>query len=124
MRRSWALLPIGLGLGLGAGLLADPAEGSGTSTALQWTAIGLLALGVLVAIVSGGEAPDPTEPVPDPGKPVRAKPARRRATADLAGLGRRVDDILRLAEEQAEDHLREARAEAARIVAEARTRAE
>ena len=118
MRRSWGLLPVGLGLGLGAGLLADPAAGSGTSTALQWVAIGLLALGVLVAIVSGGDAPDPTKPAPDPTK-AAVDPAR----PALAGLGERVQDILRLANEQAEDHLREAREEAARIVAEAKMRA-
>ena len=109
MRRSWALLPVGFGLGLGAGLLADPAEGSGTSTALQWAAVGLLALGVLIAIVAGGDTPDPSEPDPE-------RPA-------LAGLGSRVEDILRLANEQADDHLRAAREEAARIVAEARMRA-
>ncbi|MET0492136.1 MAG: hypothetical protein ABW000_03300 [Actinoplanes sp.] len=111
MRRSWALLPVGLGLGLGAGLLADPAEGSGTSTALQGAAIGLLALGVLVAIVSGGDAPDPTKPAVDPARPT------------LAGLGERVEDILRLANEQADDQIRAAREEAARIVAEAKMRA-
>jgi hypothetical protein len=111
MRRSWGLLPVGLGLGLGAGLLADPAEGSGTSTALQWAAIGLFALGVLMAIVSGGDAPDPTKPAAGPEKPT------------LQGLGSRVEDILRLANEQAEDQIRAAREEAARIVAEARMRA-
>ncbi|AGZ44749.1 hypothetical protein AFR_32455 [Actinoplanes friuliensis DSM 7358] len=94
-------LTLGLGAGLGIGMLGG--------RALGWPALVLLGIGAALLIMSIGDAPRPAEAQP-------ARPAR----PALAGLGERTEQILKLAEEQAEDHVRQAREEARRIVAEAR----
>jgi predicted lipid-binding transport protein (Tim44 family) len=98
MRRTVGALAFGLGAGLGIGMLGG--------RALGWPALVLLGIGAALLIMSIGDAPRPAEAQP-------ARPA-------LAGLGERTEQILKLAEEQAEDHVRQAREEARRIVAEAR----
>ena len=93
MRRGVALLVIGLG---GGALL-----GAAVGDALRWPAVGAAWLGVVLL----------------------AWPARRAAPvvpAPTEGLPERVEQILQLANEQAEDHIRAAKQEAARIVADAR----
>jgi outer membrane murein-binding lipoprotein Lpp len=103
--RGAGLLILGLGLGLGAGYLAGD---NGGSPALVWLALGLVVLSsVLLALgPRAARAPDP-----------QSESAR-----DAADLGTRVEQILRLAEEQAADRIRSAEDEAGRIVAEARAR--
>jgi hypothetical protein len=86
--------------GLGAGLLLGHTAGS---PAVTYVGAALLVVGLVTAIaVSRGAEPDPAPPPPH-----------------LDGLGDRVQQILRLAEEQAEDN----RAEARRVLDEARAQA-
>jgi hypothetical protein len=95
MRRTVGALALGLGAGLGIGMLGG--------RALGWPALVLLGIGAALLIMSIGDAPGPAEPSPA-----------------LAGLGQRAEQILKLAEDQAEMHVSVAREEARRIVAEAR----
>jgi hypothetical protein len=107
MLRRWGMLAIGLGIGLLAGINVGPA--------LVFPGLVALAAGAAM-IAFGGRTPVdlvqlPASP-PDPdGKPT------------LSGLGTRVDDILRLAEDQAKDHRESAERDAAAIIAEARAEA-
>ena len=94
MRRGVALLIIGLGGGV---LL-----GSAAGDVLRWPAVGVVWLGIVLLAWPGR-------------RPTRAVPA-----APAEGLGERVEQILELANQQAEDHIRAAREEAARIVSDAR----
>ena len=103
-RKTFAALTIGLGLGAVGAVLAGPVA--------FWPGAALAALGVAVA-ATGSRTPDLV---------AAATPAPAAAPAG-SGLGGRVEQVLRLAEEQAEDHRSEARREAERIVAEARAEA-
>jgi hypothetical protein len=102
MRRTVGALVIGLGLGLGAGIVAGRMP--------VWPALVLIGVG---AVLLGLSVRDPA----------RSRPAAETNRPTLAGLNTRVTEILRLAEEQAQDHVREAQREAEQIVAEARMRA-
>ncbi|MEV0900018.1 hypothetical protein [Actinoplanes sp. NPDC049802] len=95
----------GLGLflvGVGAGLAGGAMAGPGALTA---AAVPVL-VGMALLILKGRSEPEGTRPGPV-----------------LSGLGTRVHDILRLAEDQAADHVAEARRQADRIVADARAKA-
>src|SRR5216117_2874013 len=98
MRWSVVVWSFGLGVAVGA-VAARPA---------LWVAAVLLVAGTALAVVewrrSGPSAPN------DDGPP-------------LTGVGTRVEEILRLAEQQAEDHRAAARREADEIVAAARLEA-
>ena len=106
--RAVGLLTLGLGLGLGAGYLAGDRWGS---PALVWLGLGLVVLSSVLLAVSSRRATGP----------VRSEPAAGTGQPAPAGLGERVEKILRRAEEQAADRIRSAEAEAERIVARART---
>ena len=93
MRRGAGLLVTGLGVGA----LAGAAVGDG----LRWPAIVAAALGLILLLVGRARSEATGAPAPD-------------------GLGTRVQEVLRLAEEQAADHVRAAQEEADRIVTEAR----
>jgi hypothetical protein len=113
--RGLGLLVLGLGLGLGAGYLTTDTWGS---PALVWLALGLVVLSSLLLALGARRAveliPSATGPEREAAGP--AKPA-------LAGLGRRVEQILESAEAQAAEKIRSAEEEAERIVAAARRRA-
>jgi len=94
MRRGVALLVTGLG----GGALAGAAVGD----VLLWPAVGVTWLGVVLLAWPRRRAVPGTPP------------------AATEGLPGRVEQILQLANEQAEDHIRAAREEAARIVSDAR----
>lgn len=95
---------------LGVGALV----GAYTGGSALWIGAGLLCAGLLLRLaVPGGDAtllPGPAE-------------TRRNAPSELSGLGTQVERILRLAEEQADDHLAEARKQAQEIVAAAHAQA-
>ncbi|WP_425271108.1 hypothetical protein [Micromonospora arborensis] len=116
--------------GLGVGATVGPSLGP---TAL-WSGIAVATLGVALSLVGTTESDligdglvdrdEKTEPA-GAGTATKAKerwPDRERPT--LSGLSTRVEQILRLAEEQAADHRAEARVEAEGIVAAARREAE
>ncbi|MFC7244025.1 hypothetical protein ACFQO7_16260 [Catellatospora aurea] len=102
----WSTAFAWLGTGTLAGVYADGAA--------LWIGVGLLGAGLLLTLVRpGGDAtllPTPVRTGSD-GQP------------GLDGLGTRVQEILRLAEEQADDHLAEARRKAEQIVAAAHAEA-
>ena len=105
MLKRWGMLAIGLGIGLLVGL----------NVGRDLLIPGLVAVAAGVAMVAAGgrTAPDLVqvpERVPD-------------TEPKLSGLGDRVHDILRLAEDQARDHRAEAEREAAAIIAKARAEA-
>lgn len=94
-----ALLLIGLGLG---------AIGRAYVLAASWIGLILVIVGIGLAIASGPRAP---------------ADQRAGGRPTLQGLGDRVEQILRLAEEQANDRRAMAKREAERIVADARAEA-
>ncbi|WP_442791427.1 DivIVA domain-containing protein [Micromonospora sp. NBC_01813] len=116
--------------GLGVGVMVGPSLGS----AALWSGITVAALGLALNLV--GTAHNVDEPddhdedvgVAGDGAAVgSADSARRRRSrhrSGLAGLGTRVEQILRLAEEQADDHRTEAKREADKILTAARREAE
>lgn len=104
--RLLSILVVGLGFGAVAGRFIGPAA--------VWLGLVLAVAGIATALVS------PPESLP--GRPSALRPGRDRPT--LAGLGTRVEEILRLAERQAEDHRATARREAEEIVAAARSEAQ
>ncbi|WP_155372122.1 hypothetical protein [Catellatospora vulcania] len=73
-----------------------------------WVGVGLLGAGLLLTLAGPGSGADL---LPGPAG------IRSDTRPGLDGLGTRVQQILRLAEEQADDHLAEARKEALKIVA-------
>ena len=105
MAKRWGMLAIGLGLGLLAGMLYGE----------------VLLIPALVAVTGGAVlvAARGRAPAQVLGQVPAQVPAQRDRPT-LAGLGTRVDQVLRLAEDQAKDHLREAERQAAEIIAEAR----
>lgn len=104
--RPAAMLLIGLGLGAIAGVFLH--------TAAAWTGLALVMVGIGMAMASGSGAADEE---PDSAR----EPATERP--GLRGMGTRVEQVLRLAEEQADDHRARAARDAERIVAEARAEA-
>ena len=100
-------------LGAGGGLIAGFQVGQRwESPAWVWLGVGLVVLAsVLLGLDRGGV----------PGQ-VAVPPVAGDRRPDPSGLGVRVDAVLRLAEDQARDHIRSAEQEAERIVAEARRR--
>jgi len=106
--RPAAMLLTGLGIGAIGGAYLHAA-------AARWVGLVLVVVGIGVAIASGPPAPAlPADPAV---RPAKARP-------DLVGLGSRVEQVLRLAEEQASVHRAEAKREAERIVADARAKAQ
>ncbi len=106
-----ATLLIGLGLGIGA----TPYLGSGA----VWAAGVGVVLGLGLLLVG---TPEP--PTLGAGQPDRPSTVDRQPKPSLAGLGTQVEQILRIAEEQAEDHRAEGRRKAERLVSEARAEAD
>ncbi|GAA3457357.1 hypothetical protein [Dactylosporangium matsuzakiense] len=97
--RRLALLLIGLGVGLFAGsqLSASRAQATALWTGVAATVVGLVML-----------AAAPSEPYEEPAEGDERRPA-------LSGLGTRVEGVLKLAEQQAADHLREAERDAKKV---------
>jgi len=105
--RPAAMLLIGLGIGATGGAYLHAAA--------LWVGLVLVIVGIGVAIATGPPAPAlPADPAV---RPAKARP-------DLAGLGSRVEQVLRLAEEQANVHRADAKREAERVVADARAKAQ
>lgn len=120
-----AMLLIGLGLGTVAGAYLH--------NAAVWSGLALVLVGIGVAIVgrsrTASDAPgDPASDAPgDPAGDVAGIPAQPGPEADrprLSGLGTRVEQILRLAEEQANAHGALSEREAEQIVANAQAEAQ
>ncbi|WP_432986904.1 hypothetical protein [Dactylosporangium sp. CA-233914] len=100
--RRWAILLIGLGVGLFAG--SQLASSRAQSTAL-WSGVVATVAGMMVFAASkpltsedDGEDPDGDAPRPT-----------------MSGIGTRVEQILRTAEQQAADHLRQAEKDARKV---------
>ncbi|GGO21872.1 hypothetical protein [Micromonospora parathelypteridis] len=116
--------------GLGVGTAVGPSLGP----AALWSGVALATLGVALSLVGTTESDligdglvDRDEKTEQAGAGTAAKTTERwrdRERPTLSGLSTRVEQILRLAEEQAADHRAEARLEAERIVASARREAE
>jgi hypothetical protein len=102
--RRWSIFAVGLGIGLFAG--AQLASSRAAETAL-WIGAAASVIGMVTFVASGSGADRP-----DSGPPGDGPPAQ--------GLGHRVDDILRRAEQQAADLVRDARRKAHEV----RSRAE
>lgn len=119
--------------GLGVGALV----GSSLGPAAVWPGIAIAALGIALSLV-GTTEPDLVADdvvhhddagVTDDGTTTGSAVLRERRRRDrqrptLSGLGTRVEQILKLAEQQADDHRAEARLEAEAIVTAARREAE
>ncbi|WP_433614179.1 hypothetical protein ACQP2P_07510 [Dactylosporangium sp. CA-139114] len=100
MRRV-AYLLIGLGVGLFAG--SQLAASRAQATAL-WTGVAATVVGLVMVAASGPAASVPG----DEGEDEEGRPT-------LSGLGTRVEQILRTAEEQAAGHLRQAEKDARKV---------
>lgn len=103
--RALSALLVGLGAGAVGGAYLGPA--------VLWSAVFVAAVGIALSFVGSSERP--------PGSQPANRSAGDRTTP--ANLGTRVEQILRVAEEQAEDHRDRARREAERILDEARSEA-
>ena len=101
MAKRWGMLAIGVGLGLLAGMRYG-------DVLLIPALVAVAGGAVLIAVRSGA-----------PAEVLGQVPAQD-TRPTLAGLGTRVEQVLRLAEEQAADQLKEAERQAAVIIAEAR----
>src|SRR4051812_12637191 len=98
--RRLALLLIGLGAGLFAGSQLSASKAHATAL---WTGVAATVVGLVMFAASGPAADEESD---DPARP--ARPA-------LAGLGTRVEEILRIAEQQAAEHLRAAEKDARKV---------
>lgn len=121
-------------IGLGIGAMAGPFLGP----AAVWSGAVIAALGVVLSLVGGTESDLVEDGLagrggdvgvagdgPATGTGIVAERRRRsRQRPTLSDLGTRVEQILKLAEEQADDHRAEARLEAEGIVTAARREAE
>ncbi|GAA4247729.1 hypothetical protein [Dactylosporangium darangshiense] len=94
--RRWSILAIGLGVGLFAG--SQLASSRAQQTAL-WAGVAATVVGLVMFAASQPDSPDPE--------------AAEGTT--FAGLGPRVEQLLKLAEEQAADHLRQAEKDARKV---------
>ncbi|MEU7928013.1 hypothetical protein [Micromonospora sp. NPDC049107] len=110
-------------VGLGVGGAVGPALGP----AAVWSGVAVAAIGVALSLIGTGESHLVEDGLADRGEDDQAAAAprrRKRETPTLSGLGTRVEQILDLAEKQAEDHRAVARLEAESIVTAARREAE
>ncbi|MFG1651797.1 DivIVA domain-containing protein [Micromonospora sp. NPDC049275] len=113
-------------VGLGVGTAVGPSLGP----AAVWSGVTVAALGAALFLIGGTEARLVEDGLVDRGEvadDAATGPQRRRGnreTPTLSGLGTRVEQILDLAEEQADDHREVARLEAEGIVTAARREAE
>lgn len=114
-------------IGLGVGAVVGPSLGP----AAVWSGVAVAALGVALSLVGVRESNLVEDGLTDRGDDraaggmAAAAPRRRkRETPTLGGLGTRVEQILDLAEEQADDHRSAAQREAESIVTAARREAE
>jgi len=109
--------------GLGVGAAVGPA----LAPVGVWPGIAVASLGIALSLVGTTESDLIPGDEADPGAtggPATARQRRQdRERPTLTGLSTRVEQILRLAEEQAADHRAEARREAEEIVAAARLEA-
>lgn len=132
MRKPAKTAAVLFGLGVGA------AVGPSLGPAAVWSGVAIAALGVALSLVGTTESDLVGDGLVDrdedagvagdgmtTGTAVVAERRRRnRQRPTLSGLGTRVEQILKLAEEQAADHRAEARLEAEGIVTAARREAE
>ncbi|MGC4771390.1 hypothetical protein ACLQ25_20775 [Micromonospora sp. DT44] len=115
-------------VGLGVGGAVGPALGP----AAVWSGVAVAAIGVALSLIGTSESHLVEDGLADRGEDDRAAAGtgvaaprrRKRETPTLSGLGSRVEQILDLAEKQAEDHRAVARLEAESIVTAARREAE
>lgn len=105
-------------VGAGAGVVIGVYAG-GRALAPAAVAVGVGLLLLVARSRSGGR-----DLVGDVTTAGSAAPGRKNDTPALSGLGTRVHEVLRLAEDQAADHIAEAKRTAERIVADARAEAE
>ncbi|MCU7726070.1 hypothetical protein ODJ79_20285 [Actinoplanes sp. KI2] len=116
--KRWGVFLLGLGIGGWLGVQVGEAAALG---GLVVAVAGLLLLGL------GARSGDPGGDLVGDAMEARADGGEATAPADrpkLPGLGRRVEQILRLSEEQAAAHLAQAKVEADRILADARAEAD
>lgn len=107
--RSWSVPLIGLGSGAALGAYAGPA--------VSWWAAGAVLAGLVLYLAVPGVQPAGA-------KPAGAKPSGAEdEQPTLAGLGTRVEQILQLAEDQADETVRVAHEQARAIVEGARAEA-
>lgn len=118
--------------GLGVGATVGPSLGP----AAVWSGATIAALGVALSLAGTTESDLVGDSLVDrdkaavagdettTGTAVGAEQRRNRQRPALSGLGSQVEQVLKLAEEQANDHRAEARLEAERIVTAARREAE
>ncbi|MGV9215121.1 hypothetical protein ACTFTM_24945 [Micromonospora sp. RB23] len=119
-----AVVLIGLGVGAAVGPSLGPAA--------LWSGVAVAALGVALSLIGTSGSHLVEDGLADrgdadqaaSGTAVAAPRRRKRETPTLSGLGTRVEQILDLAEKQAEDHRAVARLEAESIVTAARREAE
>jgi hypothetical protein len=104
--RALALPLVGLGIGMGIG--------AGFGSIAVWWAVVVALVGIALSFVGSRE---PSLTAESQGPPASRQPR-------LADLGSSVEQILRLAEEQADDHRQEPKREAERILAAARLEAD
>lgn len=116
-------------VGLGVGVAVGPSLGP----AAVWSGVAVAALGVALFLVGGTESRLVEDGLVDRddgveaaagGTAVATQRRPKRETPTLSGLGTRVEQILDLAEKQADDHRANARSEAEGIVTAARREAE
>ncbi|MET8525615.1 hypothetical protein [Micromonospora sp. NPDC005172] len=120
MRKPARTAAVLVGLGVGAAI------GPSLGPAAIWSGVAVAAVGVALSLVGTAESRLVEDGLTDRGEGTQAAAARRRnrETPTLSGLGTRVEQILDLAEKQAEDHRTVARLEAESIVTAARREAE
>ncbi|MEV4629022.1 hypothetical protein AB0J90_22430 [Micromonospora sp. NPDC049523] len=112
MSRYLAMVVIGVGIGIGVGAMTD-----GAAHGYAWA---VLLVGLALLLVRPGTRPAALG-VPDEPPGTRRE---REPRPTLTGLGPRVGEILRLAEQQAENQVAKARQEAERILRDARVEAD
>jgi hypothetical protein len=118
--KGWSLFLVGVGVGVLVGVQAGE---SATLPAIVAVVAGLILLAVSARSRTHDLVRDATAArAATAGSDTAPEPARDRPS--LQGLGSRVEGILKLAEEQAADHIAKAEATATRIVAQARAEAE
>lgn len=112
--------------GLGVGAAVGPSLG----TAAVWSGVAVAALGIGLALLGESEPDLMADGMVDrDGKSASADTSydegrERHERPTLSGLGTRVEQILKLAEKQANDHRNEAKRESEELVAAARQEAE